>query len=399
MKIKEVLLVNLYVFFILFCSCKQDLTKTNEILILGEWQPVEEEIDDYCLLYYNFMADGFCDYYPGFFSYYEPRVMVFDDLSMNCLENQWLLPNFLRWGTALNNVKRFYGNRTTYQIAGDTLKIFDPSTSVWNEQQILFLSPDSMVLSYINECQEETLVSFGRLSSPEIPESPPIDQLIFFYPNTAEYADKIFSIQRNGTLASYGYLTQNEILIGKIEEDVFGYIEKQFKRVDFSQIEPFYSYSSKHFAPKIAVLRGNEMMIISAMTVNPIYKEFYRAYIPAQFIQDISWLRPIALREYKKNNFDARMFPFCDFIIRESDRNLRKVESFYLRQLLMNAEKSDCEFEPKYRFQNSEIKIETDGRYFRFTEVINVSTTLDIGINFIEDINRIYVETGYVHSD
>jgi len=392
MKLKEALLVQLYVFFIILCSCKQDLTKTNEKLILGEWQPVEGIKDiQHC---YNFMEDGFCDYYPGFFSYHDPRVMVLDDLNLYCLENRRFLPDFLRWGTELNNVKRFYGNRTTYRIAGDTLKIFDPYRTVWNEHQILYLASDSMVLSYINECQEEFHIPFERVSSPEIPDSPPIDCLIFFYPEIFGLTNKIFSIQRNGIFMSTGYQTQKELLIGRLEEEVFEHIEKQFKRVDFSQIKPCYCYFEQYFSPKIAIIRGNEMMIIPAMTVNTIYKDFYRAYIPTQFFQDITRIRPMALNDYKKNNFDSRMFPFCDFIIRESDRYVNEVESFYLRQLLLAAETTDYEFEPKYRFQNSRIKIETDGRYFRFTEVINVSTTLDIGINFIEDINRIYVKTG-----
>ena len=392
MKIKEALIVNLYVFFILFCSCKQEIIKTNEIQILGEWQPVEEAGEEHSMLCYNFMEDGVCDYYPGFFSYHEPQVMVFD--AMHCIENNRELPDFLRRGTALDNVKQFYGNRTTYQKTGDTLKIFDPSTSVWNEQKILYLSPDSMVLSYINECQEEIHVTFGRLSSPEIPESPPIDRLIFFYPDRFNNTDKIFSIQRNGVFMSTGYQTQNELLIGRLEEEVFEHIEKQFKRVDFSQIKPCYSYLAQDFAPKIAIIRGNEMLIIPAMTVNPIYRDFYRAYIPTQFFQDITCIYPIAVSEYMKNDYHSILFPFCEFIINEPNKFVWKIESLYLRQLLLAAEKTSFEFEPKYRFQNSRIKIETDGRYFRFTEVINVSTTLDIGINFIEDINRIYVETG-----
>jgi len=397
MKLKEALLAQLYVFFIILCSCKQDLTKANEKLILGEWQPVaEEEGYEYNLQCYNFMEDGMCDYYPGFFSYYNEKAMLLYDRNMYCKGQEEMSPDFVWRGTELNNVKRFYGNRSTYKIAGDTLKIFDPSKSVWNEQQILFLSADSMVLSYINECQREIHVSFGRLSSSEIPESPPIDRLIFYYPEN--FTSKIFSIQRNGIFVSSGYTTENALCFGMIGKEVFEHIEKQFKRVDFSKIEPFGSHSYQYSEPKIAVIRGNDMKIIPAMSVNTIYKEFYRAYIPAQFIQDITWIRPIALREFKKNNFYSEMFSFCNFILRELNEYSWEIETFYLKQLLMTAENTDCEFEPKYRFQNNEIKIETDGRYFRFTEVINVSTTLDIGINFIEDINRIFVDTGYVHS-
>ena len=371
--------------FLLF-SCQQDTTKNNRRLILGEWRP----ITDYHMSGYIFMENGLCDYFPGFFSYFHSKGMVLDDFEMYCLDYKF--PYYLSMGqSALNNVMRFYGNLSSYIISEDTLKIYDPSKNSWFEQQINFESSDSMILSYINECQEEVRISFVR-DSCKVNDLPPIDQLIFYYPDGV-LSGRLFSVQRNGLFVSNGYNGRDEIFVGKICRNEFERIENRFRRVDFNNLMPIGSYPFEYFAPKIAIICGKEMIVISAMTVTESNKEFYKAYISTLFIPDNIYLYPIDLKEYKKNDIELELFYITYFKNTESSIKLMEIESFYLQQLLMTATESKKEFVPKYiaSVRNQMKKVETDGRYYRLIDKNGELKTLDIGVNFIEQINRVYI--------
>ena len=376
-----------YITFFFVIACQQDTTKNNRRLILGEWRP----ITDYHMSGYIFMENGLCDYFPGFFSYFHSKGMVLDDFEMYCIDYRF--PYYLSMGqSALNNVIRFYGNRTSYIITRDTLKIYDPSKNSWFKHQINFESTDSMVLSYINECQEEVHISFSR-ESYKLNDMPPIDQLIFFTPDGV-LSKRIFSIQRNGFFVSYGYSGKDEIFVGKIYKKEFEHIENKFRRVDFNNLKPCGSYPFNHFAPKVAIICGKEMKIISAMTVIESNKEFYNAYISSLFIPYNIYLQPIDLKIFKENDFELETLNINFFESKESKIELMEIESFYLQQLLMTAVETLQEFVPIYSaYYRKKIKAETDGRYYRFTDKNGGFKTLDIGVNFPEEIKRVYINT------
>jgi hypothetical protein len=386
---------------IIFCSCNRSQTNKNLNLIIGEWKAIDNykpEIYGYIpyLNGYNFMEDGLCDNYPGFFSYFEPKGFLLHASEKSCIESR--LPRYLFGGvTALNNVRRFHGNRSSYKIIGDTLKIYDPSKNVWFNQQIHFESPDTMVLSYVDECQELIHIAFIRMKYDKNEEDKLcFDQLIFNYPDCA-WQSKIFSIQQDGTLISYGYKREGEFFIGKVNNDELKNINQKFKRIDFQNIAPDYHFPWYYFHPKIIIIKGTEMKIISAMTVTEKNKEFYWAYISTLFSPDNIYIQPIDQDKYIKNNFlkiQSKMLSYCEFISEESVTCFQWIEVFYLKQLLMSAKETEQSFIPQYNvnlYYDQKIKIETDGRYYRITDSNGNVRTLDIGVDFIKGINRVYI--------
>ena len=132
---------------ILLAACRQDQPMLNQEII-GEWIAVtENSYKTYCQGYL-FMEDGLCKNNLGFFDYFISESYLLHAPYVYCLDSG--SPTYLTGATELNNVRRYYGNRTYYKIEEDTLRIYDPAKNAWFNQHISFQSPDTMILSSVN---------------------------------------------------------------------------------------------------------------------------------------------------------------------------------------------------------------------------------------------------------
>ena len=394
MPIKNILA---YICLFCVCSCQQEQTMEYQKMILGEWRPVSVK-NNMRINYihgYNFMEDGLCDNNLGFFSYFHSKGELLHVSEASCISSMRLRYPFFR-ATALNNVLHSYGNRTYYNIVEDTLKIYDPSKNSWINQLIRFESPDIMILSFMNECEEVVDLSFARVSY-ESEDKPVIEQLLFYYPYGVQ-PPRVFSIQRDGTFISYGYKGEGELFVGKMKDGEFERIESLFKRFDLNNIEcggGLFSW----FDPQIAVIYKNEMKIISAMTVAKSNKEFYWAYISTLFCPENIYIQPVDIEGYIKTDFlniQSKMISYCHFISNNAKVSFGLIESFHFNQLLITAKETTQDFEPIYRLtlysSKQQDQMDTDGQYYRFTDDDGKTITLDIGVNIL-DIKREYINT------
>ena len=391
--------------FLLLCSCQQYPIEDNHELIIGEWRPVVEKGHWYDVYRggYTFMDNGLCDDKLGFFSYFYPKRVQLHTPGVYCMEMDLKVPYYIQLNTELNNVIRFYGNRTSYKITGDTLKIYDPSKNTWLDRQIYFESPDTMVLSYVNECSEPYKIRFSRVIYRSDNQSG-FEQLIFYLPYGI-LGDRVFSIQRDGTFLSYGYKGKRQFFAGKMRKGEFERIESLFKNVNFSNINSDHKHGYYTFQPEIIIIQKNEVKIIPGMTVTTDNKEFFWAYISTLFSPGSINMQPLDLKEYVSNDLidiqsDIRFY--IDFVDEENkdDLSLERFspsEKFYLIQLLVTADETTRNFTPKHKvvlyYNEQREEVDTDGRYYRFTDKFGNKRTLDIGVNFFEDINFFRINT------
>jgi len=106
--------------FLLLCSCRQDLTKPNQELIIGEWYPLgsyDTFSNDFNLTGYEFREGGICENKLGYYEYADTNLFRFSNPykkptnQLSVFENRWL-----------NNILYSYGTTTSYSVKHDTLK-------------------------------------------------------------------------------------------------------------------------------------------------------------------------------------------------------------------------------------------------------------------------------------
>ena len=384
----------IYVIIALFLvlSCRQDEPKQTQELILGEWKAAKENNYSNCQGYL-FMEDGLCENL-GFFDYFVSESYLLHAPYVYCMDSR--SPSYLSGETALNNIRRYYGNRTYYKIEEDTLRIYDPAKNVWFDQHISFQSPDTMILSYTNECQDFTRIPFVRKTY-QTDDKPLFDRLIFSTPDGI-WNEKLFSIERDGTFISYGYKGKKELFIGKMQEGEFERIENLFKKVDFNLLEGGLNGHS-YFAPQIVFVKDKEMTPVSSMLVPMSNIEYYQAYLSALFSPYYIRLEPVEEDAIQQNFFklyDLSIYYSVDgtyMLNNHSAFGIDVFEAFYLNILLSNAKESEVCFNPDYTFTSRNQHIETDGRYYRLADKDGNEKILDIGFNFIDDIHRKYINS------
>ena len=376
--------------FILFSSCRQDINQQNRQLIIGEWRAIDKNRSSVAYRHgYQFLEDNLFIDNIGFFSYFIYESFLLHTPQTYCVRSG--IPYYLFGGkTALNNVNHYYGNRTCYKIENDTLKIYDPAKNAWQSQHIRFVSPDTMILSSINECRDSIHISFVRKTY-QTDDKPLFDRFIFYTPYGV-WGEKMFSIERDGTFISYGYKGAKEYFVGKMKEGEFERIENLFKKANLNQLKGGVN-GYYYFAPKILFMKDHEMIFVSSMMVPDENKEYYWAYLTALFSPYNTYLKP-ADRNNPQEEF-LKSVNLYSYDLREIGQkmDLHKTELFYLNILLSKACESTTRFEPVYKLTSDDQQIVTDGRYYLLTDKSGNQKELDIGFNFIEDLQREYVNS------
>lgn len=377
---------------ILLCliACQQDyLTKQNQELILGEWRAIDQ--DDYYPVYrdgYHFMEDNLCINNLGFYSYFISKGFLLHAPHVFCIKKSDIPLYLFGEETELNNVNHYYGNRTGYKIEKDTLKIYDPAKNAWQNQHIRFVSPDTMILSSINECRDSIHIPFVRTIY-QTDDKPLFDRLIFYTPHGV-WDEKMFSIERDGTFISYGYKGENEFFVGKMKEGEFEQMENLFRKMDFNRLKGGVN-GYYYFAPKILFIKDHEIAFVSSMMVPDKNKEYYWAYLTALFSPYDIYLKPAGENDPQEEFLNST--DLYSYELKGTGRriDLHRTELFYLNILLSKANESTTGFDPVYKLISGDRQIVTDGRYYLLTDQEGNQKTLDIGFNFIEDLQREYI--------
>lgn len=382
-------------------SCKENLTKQNQELIIGDWYPLDIGYVPENQIGYQFTKENLCINKTGFYSYFYPDGTRLGHYGSGINDSAWFCDyhgqNDFPFGfdPLLYNINRAYGNKTTYLINEDTLEIFDPAKEKWMKYHIQFQGQDTLKLTYwYEDFKYNTTDWFTRTSFHERDSAFKIDQLIFCISASCYTGEKYLLIRRDGLFFSYGYYKTDEFFIARMQPREFERIETLFKQSNITEIVD--SFQSIGYFPTFdsfitLVNIDHEMSTIE----NPIGRtpnEFQWAYLSGVFLPDvIKELKPYYENEHPP--LLTQMGDFRNIIIRgRNGRILYMPERFYLGVLLCYAKQvKNVAFEPKYNLSlipDKRAFMQTDGRYFRYINNEGKEITLDIGFNFIE-VNRL----------
>ena len=384
MKIQYVLIC-CSIFLWMACQPRQTQTKINSQLIVGEWRPADESCH---LTGYHFHADGLCENNFGFLTYIVSKGFLAHDPCNYCMKRSEVPLYLFGSESILNNILHYHGNVSSYQIEEDTLRIYDPAKAHWFEQQIRFLSPDTMMLSYTDECDDPVSILFSRVEY-TVNDEPLFDQIVFGYPGEFWYGN-CFSIQRDGMFIRLDYRKPGGYFVGKMRPGEFERIETLFKKTDLNlRSFQFNSENTSSGQPRLGwVYAGTgRMHAVWPMQTRRENKEFYQAYISALYSPYTLHLEPVDPATYFRPGLFDFEGMFSRFKLKQDNLSLdlEYLELFHLNILFGRAENTNQAFEPKYQLEKSKRTIAvTDGRFFRYTNAEGREETLDIGYNFIE---------------
>lgn len=369
-------------------------------MIVGEWKPIIEKeysittwgkayfVDCY-LVGYRFDADGLCQNNFGFFTYIVPNGFLAHDPCIYCMSSSEVPDYLFGPESELHNILHYHGNTSSYQIEEDTLRVYDPAKAKWFDQQISFLSPDTMRLSFTDECDDPASMLFSRVKY-AVNDEPLFDQLLFDYPIGIWYGN-CFSIERDGTFICLDFRKSGVYFVGKMRSGEFERIESLFKKADLNlQRYSFNSDNSSSGQPRLGWIPAgtNQMHAVWPMQTYTENKEFYQAYISTLYSYRLMYMEPIDPAVYFRDGlFDWDGY-FSWFKLKQGDLylDMEYIEQFRLNILLGRAVNTNQDFEPRYQLEKYEKKMAavTDGRYFRYTNAEGREETLDIGHNFIK---------------
>lgn len=418
---KQKLRYILYSIFIFFNCCKLENNSTIIIQnsIVGEWYPLDnmvilkdrstDEIEirnakNFNMTGYQFMENGICKNNLGFYEYIDQDALVLDHpyKQWRSEDESDICTDYIDDYKWLGNIKHSFGNQTSYLINNDTLKIFNPSKKDWDKYKIDFLSHDTLsLLSDKNNTRELYVRKYYISDKEQI-----VDQIICYYPLTCTSNRKFFSIQCSDDFISCEYFNNDrKFQATKMKEGTFRQIERLFKKAetvsplmniqligeDEGRKEKASTMRYSIYEPKITFVKNGKTKTLNSIfyDVSLENREFYWAYLSTLFLFDYEDIKcnvinfESSIGKLNLDDFDSFLFIKNDSI----QIKIHPTERFYLATLLYQARKVIEDFKAIYKLEGIKDhinKIETDGRYFRYTSKEGKEITLDIGFNFIE---------------
>lgn len=376
-------------------TCQQDITKQNQELIIGDWTPIiDDELYDVTSFAGYIFEEEYCENKIGYYEYFSQTASLLE-FPFKLIE-----PFCFTYDNAIDNlcnVKHPYGYRTLYKLEEDSLLIFDLADKAWVKYQIHFPSKDTIFLS--NKYTDKTKDRFVRKAY-QIDNQPLIDEFIFYYPSSCISNSKLYLIRRDGFFFSYGYFGSNHFLIGQLQDNSFNRLDTLFKKADLSAILNGWDSLSVRgwerplsISENVSFVINNQVTTIDRMSsgyFGGISIEYYWTYLAGLFLPDLANIKPINESDYPELLY-YEFEHFFNLRIKIQDKFFEPpaTEQFYLGSLLCYAEKvKDKKFEPKYTLtglRDENKTMQTDGRYYKYTDIFGSEITLDIGFNFIED--------------
>ncbi|KFF04054.1 DUF6438 domain-containing protein [Flavobacterium reichenbachii] len=358
--------------FILF-SCQRDNEKQFKKDIIGEWTYIRtddqrKQSKDNTLK--PIPPTVFGTHIPGY---------IFSE-NNNC-ENK---SGYFKSIDAANREDRktiFLGNKTSYKIENDSLKILNLVDKTWENQKIYSIIGDTMTV----KMGDSLYVKYARAKYKINPEES-YDQIIVSSSGcygTCPIAN--VSIDKSGKIFYHGkhYNTQNGFFESKITENEYQKIQNNFKKANIQNLEDNYDADwTDDETITITFIKNHKIVktITDYGRKAPI--DLIWAYTPVRFLYQQIKLKPLntdygALLSRRQLNFNKGN-QICD---------LGQSESFYLLTEIVKGKKNTQKFEKKYQIElwddnDKKTTMYTDGRYFLLND-----KTIDLGYNFLTQNN------------
>lgn len=351
-------------------SCKKNHDAEFKKLIIGEWKfaknvdsskQIKSEVDipeqiGLEMRGYQFNKNGTCEDKMGYI--------------------------YIDEANGYENRKIYYlGNETKYKIEEDSLKIFNLESKKWATIKIFSITKDTLTL----QNNDSLYAKYVKTD---------------YKPDPNEKYDKIIvsssgcygicpvasiSLDRDGSVLYQGFsfTTNIGLFSSKISKEEYLKTENRFKKASIDNLDT--DYSANH--------TDDQTIYVTFIKNNRIYKtildyghkspvEFQWAYSPVRYLDQKLRLQAIVgnLSNQRRLYFETAT-KIC---------SLNQSESFFLITELNEGKETHKKITPKYRIeylmQEKVQTVETDGRYYIFTNS-NGSKTIDIGYNFLEQNN------------
>lgn len=357
----------LVLFLFVFSSCDQKRTNRLEKDIIGEWIYVKE-------VNLNHKTELVPEpFFPN-------DIDGFSFMKNNVCENKLGYLKRVEGNEREDRKTFFIGTNTKYKIEGDVLKIYDLSISKWISQKIVSITPLSMTLQ-----ENDSIWSIYKRITYNLDTSEHYDQIIISASGCYGTCPiNNISINKTGNVIYYGigYNTVNGYFKSIISNSTFEKIESNFKKANIPKLKEMY----------MANWTDDETISVSFIKNNRIVKTIsdYGRQSPSEFIWAYTTARylyqQISLDSIKNNlNFSPLVFSVIESNGKIS--GLTQSEMFYLWTNLLNSKVSDENFSPLYAIKNmwndKDIGVKTNGRYFQIIDSSGVKRTYDLGYNFI----------------
>ncbi|MNK44135.1 hypothetical protein D3C87_628580 [compost metagenome] len=363
---------------VILVSCKSEKQKQFEKNILGEWnfvknvelkqestkQIIEEPPSPFLrnLGGFIFKSNGTLIDKVGFFDFDE--------------------------GKSREERRIFYkGDSTKYEIADDSLKIFNPIEKSWNKYKLISISNDTLTLQ---KNQDYYLKYYKPTYKPNPNET--FDKIIIS--SSGCYGTcPIMSIEfnKNGKVFYLGekYNTVNGFYTSTISKLEYEKIENSFKKANIMKLKKSYStHITDSNTITITFVKNNKIIKTVSDYASQAPSELIMAYRKAIFKY-----QKIRLSKIDTNKGFAYS---TSFTMDGSKKHifLSQSESFLLLNEILNGRMVKVDFNGKYKMTfydginlETEFIIDTDGRFYKYQNQV-----YDIGYNFIE-INNLEKRT------
>lgn len=347
-------------------SCKSEKQKGIENNIIGDWNLEEiqnktqkQKKEDDIVEIISVLRGGF--------------IFQKDDIAIN-------KPGYFKFSrgkTREENQTYYLGDSTKYKIEGDSLKIKNLETNLWDKFKVISVTKDTLKIQTKND-----ILKFSKLKTTINPNEK-YDKIIIT--SSGCYGTCPVSsilISRNGSVLYYGekFNSKNGLFSSKIDLKTFEKIENNFKKANIKNLDTHYSANwTDDNTISVSFIKNNKIVKTISDYGHKSPNDFMLAYENAQYLYQILKLNkietdiPLTL-ELLKSHRDSTI--------------LNRSESFLLSYLLINTKGIKKDFNEKYIIkpmfykETSSNSIKTDGRYFKINDRV-----LDLGFDFIENYN------------
>jgi hypothetical protein len=362
----------IYAFFFILYSCQTHNDKQFKKDIIGEWTYIRTD-DQRKQIKSNTLKpippSVFGNHIPGY---------IFSE-NNNC-ENK---SGYFNSIDAINREDRktiFLGNKTSYKIENDSLKILNLVDKTWENQKIYSIIGDTLTV----EMGDSLYVKYAK-SRYKINPNEKYDKIIVS--SSGCYGScpiANISIDKKGNVFYFGqsYNTQNGFFKSKITENQFQEIEARFKKANIQNLEDNYEADwTDDETITITFIKNHKIVktISDYGRKSPI--NLIWAYTPVRFLYQQIKLTPLANEKVLLSNWAI------SFTTNHQVCNLTKSEAFYLFTEIHKGKQTAQNFANTYKieFWNNENKKEilySDGRFFKLK-----NKTIDLGYNFLTENN------------
>lgn len=289
----------------------------------------------------------------------------------------------------------YFGTKTRYKIEGDCLKVYDLNEHKWRRgEKVMKLTEDTLVLKRF----DDSVKTFVKKRY-DISRKKHFDRIVLSsFPGWSGPSIKIIIDQDGGAFMRVLDQRGEGFYKASISKDQYKLVEENFLRIDQTKLKPVYfNMGTDQDQYSITFCSGNKIRIsvydrgpcgpdeliwaypdLEYLYLNLDLKEEERLEVPSYVHMALKWFE-----------FDGEELTLSDS------------ESFLLSWYLKNGREVETDFPIKYKGESYAfyavkdllkernnldkylIKIESDGRLFRFYEPGKKTYIIDIGFNYL----------------